>query len=119
MTAANEMRKALQVSIAFTPNGVFLGFLQYWQEHSKPYDLKYFADSPLKFWSLADLYPDLVNRLHIKSDSWVIYALTVAFLGSLILWAHFVLYAKKTLKRYITTTDCLAFRETIALCGLT
>ena len=44
--------------------------------------------SPSKFWYLADLYPDLVSRLHIgKSDSWVIYVLTVAFHGSLILRA--------------------------------
>ena len=28
--------------------------------------------SPSKFWSFAYLYPDLVSRLHTKSDSWVI-----------------------------------------------
>ena len=38
-----------------------------------------------------------------KSDSWVIYVLMVAFHGSLKLRAPFVLYAKKTQKRYITT----------------
>ena len=38
-----------------------------------------------------------------KSDSWLIYVLTVAFHGSLKLRALFVLCAKKTQKRYITT----------------
>ena len=51
-----------------------------------------------KFWPLADLYPDLVSRLHIK----IRFILTVAFHGSLMLRALFVIYAKKTQKQYIT-----------------
>ena len=53
--------------------------------------------------TVADLYQDLVSCLHIQSDSWIIYVLSVAFHGSLILMALLVLYAKKTQKRYITT----------------
>ena len=46
-----------------------------------------------------------------KSDSRVVYVLTVAFHGSLILRALFVLYAKKTQKRYITTLLSVPFRD--------
>ena len=45
--------------------------------------------SPPKFWSLADICTDLFSHLFVfKSGSWVIYTLTVAFSGSLILRAH-------------------------------
>ena len=65
--------------------------------------------SPSKFWSLAGLYPDLVSRLHTQVRLWVIYVLMVAFHGSLKLRALFVLYAKKTQKRYITTLLSVPF----------
>ena len=76
--------------------------------------------SPSKFWSIADLYPDLVSRLHTQ----------VRLMGNLclnggILWlfktgALFVLYAKKTQKRYITTLLSVPLLGIIiVLCGLT
>ena len=73
-----------------------------------------------KFWSLADLYGIWSVVFISKSDSLVIYVLTVAFPGSLILRALFVFYAKKTQKRYITTLLIVPLLGIIiALCGLT
>ena len=62
--------------------------------------------SPSKFWSLADLHPDLVSRLHTQ----VILTGNLCLNGGIPLLfkteSSFVLYAKKTqkrCKRYITT----------------
>ena len=68
---------------------------------------------------LADLYPDLVSRLHIQVRI-MGNVLTFAFHGSLILRAFFVLYAKKTQKRYVTTLLSVTLLGIIVvLCGVT
>ena len=53
-----------------------------------------------KFWSFTQIWSVVFIP---KSDSWVIDVLIVSFHSSLKLRALFVLYAKKTQKRYITT----------------
>ena len=77
--------------------------------------------SPSKFWSLADLYRDLVSRLHTQ----------VRFMGNLCLnggipWLFKTegslcsIFAKKTQKRYITTLLSVSLLGVIIiLCGLT
>ena len=76
--------------------------------------------SPPKFWSLADLYLDLVSRLHIQ----------VRLMGNLCLnggmpWlfnteGSLCFIAKNTQKRYITTLLIVSLLGiVIALCGLT
>ena len=76
--------------------------------------------SPSKFWSLEDLYPDLVSRLHTQ----------VRLMGNLCLnggipWlfkteGSLVIHAKKTQEQYITTLLSFSLlRIIIILCGLT
>ena len=75
--------------------------------------------SPSKFWSLADLYPDLVSRLHTQ----------VRLMGNLCLnggipWlfkteGSLCFICEKTQKRYITTLlNVSLFGIIIILCGL-
>ena len=53
--------------------------------------------SPSQFWSIADLYPDLVRHLHVQIRLMGNFGIMAVFLGLPILTVNFVFFAKKAL----------------------
>ena len=53
---------------------------------------------PDQFWSITDLYLDLVRQLHVQIGLWEILDSMAVFLGLPVLMVNFVFFTKKTLK---------------------